>query len=134
MCLINGTMVLHPTRNALGAQRLYLFKAWGCCHSPTCDSIFYAVFKSRASVQTLSSTKSALTLGFIFRFMKLNHVRLTSIFFQNGFLSALPYFTMWMATFPFSVIADYLVKKKIFSFGASRKFWNSVCEYYYPIQ
>lgn len=48
---------------------------------------------------------------------------------QNGFLSALPYLVMWIASLIFSVIADYLIKKEIFTPGVSRKFWNSVALY-----
>lgn len=45
---------------------------------------------------------------------------------SNSFLSALPYFVMWIMTFVFSPIADMIVDKKIVSLITSRKIFNTI--------
>lgn len=48
---------------------------------------------------------------------------------KNGLLSSLPYIAMWVASFIFAMIADWLIKNKKLSTAASRKFWNSIALY-----
>lgn len=45
---------------------------------------------------------------------------------KNALLSALPYLTMWILSFGFSFISDYLINRKILSTHFSRKFYNSI--------
>ncbi|CAG9857083.1 unnamed protein product [Phyllotreta striolata] len=45
---------------------------------------------------------------------------------SNSVLSALPYFTLWITSFIFSLIADTLINKSILSIGASRKVFNTI--------
>ncbi|EFA07862.1 putative inorganic phosphate cotransporter [Tribolium castaneum] len=45
---------------------------------------------------------------------------------SNSYLSALPYFILWVLSFVFSGIADYLIIKKYTSLGATRKIFNSI--------
>ncbi|XP_018561225.1 putative inorganic phosphate cotransporter isoform X1 [Anoplophora glabripennis] len=45
---------------------------------------------------------------------------------SNSVLSALPYFVLWVLSFVFSVTADMLVNKNLFSIGTSRKFFNTI--------
>ncbi|XP_043273011.1 putative inorganic phosphate cotransporter [Venturia canescens] len=47
---------------------------------------------------------------------------------ENGRVSALPYFTAWVLSFPVSYIADLLIRKKITSLNTSRKACNSLGE------
>uniref|UniRef100_T1I157 Major facilitator superfamily (MFS) profile domain-containing protein n=1 Tax=Rhodnius prolixus TaxID=13249 RepID=T1I157_RHOPR len=44
----------------------------------------------------------------------------------NGFLSALPYLSMWIVAFPACWVADYLLKNKIASNNFVRKFWTTI--------
>lgn len=45
---------------------------------------------------------------------------------SNSYLSALPYFTLWILSFLFSAVADYLINNKVISIGATRKILNSI--------
>ncbi|KAJ8929837.1 hypothetical protein NQ314_017440 [Rhamnusium bicolor] len=45
---------------------------------------------------------------------------------SNSVLSALPYFALWVLSFVFSVSADLLINKKIFTIGGSRKIFNTL--------
>ncbi|KAK9887961.1 hypothetical protein WA026_000255 [Henosepilachna vigintioctopunctata] len=45
---------------------------------------------------------------------------------SNSYLSGLPYFTLWVLSFIFSAIADFLINHKITSIGATRKILNSI--------
>ncbi|XP_076290086.1 putative inorganic phosphate cotransporter isoform X2 [Lasioglossum baleicum] len=45
---------------------------------------------------------------------------------QNGMLTALPYLTAWLLSFPTSYVSDLLIKKNVVSVGASRKICNSI--------
>ncbi|KAL1132485.1 hypothetical protein AAG570_010440 [Ranatra chinensis] len=47
----------------------------------------------------------------------------------NGFLSALPYFAMWVTSVLFGIIADYINTRKILPLNVSRKMWNSIAHY-----
>nr|BAN20727.1 sodium-dependent phosphate transporter [Riptortus pedestris] len=46
----------------------------------------------------------------------------------NGFLSALPYLSMWALTFPVCWLADYIKKNNILSDNVSRKLWTTVSQ------
>lgn len=46
--------------------------------------------------------------------------------YQNGLLSACPYFTMWIMSFMFSAITDYIINKELVSIGHARKIVNSI--------
>ncbi|XP_031831623.1 putative inorganic phosphate cotransporter [Nomia melanderi] len=48
---------------------------------------------------------------------------------QNGMLTALPYLTAWILSFPTSYVSDMLIKKKVFSVQASRKICNTIGEW-----
>ncbi|XP_044728196.1 putative inorganic phosphate cotransporter [Chrysoperla carnea] len=43
-----------------------------------------------------------------------------------GFLSALPYLTMWLLSFVFSFISDFVINRQILSVAVSRKVANSI--------
>ncbi|RZB39599.1 inorganic phosphate cotransporter [Asbolus verrucosus] len=45
---------------------------------------------------------------------------------SNSYLSALPYFILWILSFIFSAIADYLIIRKCATIGATRKIFNSI--------
>ncbi|KOC64622.1 Putative inorganic phosphate cotransporter [Habropoda laboriosa] len=45
---------------------------------------------------------------------------------QNGVLSALPYLTAWLLSFPISNISDLLIKRNIWTVQASRKICNTI--------
>lgn len=45
---------------------------------------------------------------------------------QNGLVSALPYLTMWMLSFPTSYVSDWVLRKGWVSTGNSRKICNSI--------
>ncbi|XP_073982813.1 putative inorganic phosphate cotransporter [Rhodnius prolixus] len=47
----------------------------------------------------------------------------------NGFLSALPYLTMWLATMVFAFVGDLINKKRLLSLNISRKMWNSIAQF-----
>lgn len=47
-------------------------------------------------------------------------------FKKNGLTSALPYLAMWILSFVFSFISDYLTNRNILSFEAARKIGNTV--------
>ncbi|CAB3221235.1 unnamed protein product [Arctia plantaginis] len=44
----------------------------------------------------------------------------------NGIMSALPYLTVYILSFPFGYFADYIINKKILSVTATRKLSNSI--------
>lgn len=44
----------------------------------------------------------------------------------NGVMSALPYLAMYLLSFPFGFLSDYVLKKELISITATRKFNNSV--------
>lgn len=46
--------------------------------------------------------------------------------FQNGTMSALPYLTAWILSFPFSYISDFCIRKKIITLEVSRKICNTI--------
>lgn len=48
---------------------------------------------------------------------------------QNSLLSALPYFVLYITCLVFGFLADYVIKKKIFSVERSRKTFNSLGHY-----
>lgn len=48
---------------------------------------------------------------------------------QNGLLSTLPYFVMFIVNLLMSQIADILVKKEMLSLEVCRKLFNSIGEY-----
>lgn len=48
---------------------------------------------------------------------------------KNALLSALPYLSMWILSFGFSFISDYLINRKILSTSFSRKFYNSIAHW-----
>ncbi|KAJ3645134.1 hypothetical protein Zmor_022820 [Zophobas morio] len=45
---------------------------------------------------------------------------------SNSYLSALPYFVLWVLSFIFSAIADFLIIRKYASIGTTRKIFNSI--------
>jgi ACS family sodium-dependent inorganic phosphate cotransporter-like MFS transporter 5 len=45
---------------------------------------------------------------------------------SNSYLSALPYFVLWILSFLFSAIADFLIIKSYTSIGTTRKIFNSI--------
>ncbi|CAK9820271.1 Putative inorganic phosphate cotransporter [Anthophora plagiata] len=45
---------------------------------------------------------------------------------RNGALSALPYFTAWLLSFPVSYVSDLLIKRNIWTIEASRKICNTI--------
>nr|XP_023022715.1 putative inorganic phosphate cotransporter isoform X1 [Leptinotarsa decemlineata] len=45
---------------------------------------------------------------------------------SNSVLSALPYFVLWVLSFVFSSIADWLINKNILTIGVSRKVFNTI--------
>ncbi|KAL0883523.1 hypothetical protein ABMA27_016888 [Loxostege sticticalis] len=45
---------------------------------------------------------------------------------KNGILSALPYLSMYLLSFPFGILLDYSLKRTWLSLGAARKISNSV--------
>lgn len=45
---------------------------------------------------------------------------------SNSYLSALPYFVLWILSFLFSGLADMLIVRKMTTIGAARKIFNSV--------
>ncbi|CAB3261005.1 unnamed protein product [Arctia plantaginis] len=45
---------------------------------------------------------------------------------SNGAMSALPYLSMYLLSFPFGFISDYVLKKKLLSISACRKVSNSI--------
>lgn len=45
---------------------------------------------------------------------------------SNSYLSALPYFILWILSFIFSACADYLISRKVTSIGTTRKLFNSI--------
>ena len=49
---------------------------------------------------------------------------------QNGLLSALPYLVMWLLSFVFSWVSDFLNKKQVISLGTSRKLFNSIGKFH----
>lgn len=57
---------------------------------------------------------------------KVNKQYLKTLFFQNGLLSAAPYFTLWILGFVFSPITDKLIANGTFSIGTSRKIMNTI--------
>lgn len=46
----------------------------------------------------------------------------------NGFLSALPYLSMWILTFPVCWLADFVNKRHILSPSVSRKLWTTISQ------
>ncbi|XP_054273649.1 sialin-like [Macrosteles quadrilineatus] len=46
---------------------------------------------------------------------------------ENGFLSALPYLSLWIFSFPVCWFADFLTKKKVFSTVVIRKLFTTIC-------
>uniref|UniRef100_A0A224XGP8 Putative inorganic phosphate cotransporter n=1 Tax=Panstrongylus lignarius TaxID=156445 RepID=A0A224XGP8_9HEMI len=48
---------------------------------------------------------------------------------NNGFLSALPYLAMWLATITFAYLSDLINRKQLLSLNVSRKMWNSIAQY-----
>ncbi|KOB69180.1 Sodium-dependent phosphate transporter [Operophtera brumata] len=44
----------------------------------------------------------------------------------NGLMSALPYLAMYMLSFPFGFLSDFILKKQWLSITACRKFSNSI--------
>lgn len=56
------------------------------------------------------------------------HTSFYLCFFQNGFISALPYLVMWILSFPVCWLADYALKKGI-SAGIIRKFCNTIAHW-----
>ncbi|XP_055676467.1 putative inorganic phosphate cotransporter [Lutzomyia longipalpis] len=49
---------------------------------------------------------------------------------KNALLSALPYLVMWLGSFVFSPISDYLINKGYLSVGNTRKLFNSIGLYF----
>ncbi|XP_018323874.1 putative inorganic phosphate cotransporter isoform X2 [Agrilus planipennis] len=47
----------------------------------------------------------------------------------NGLLSAQPYFAMWLFSFAYSFLADFLINRAIFTIGTVRKILNSIGMY-----
>ncbi|XP_054014849.1 putative inorganic phosphate cotransporter [Hylaeus anthracinus] len=45
---------------------------------------------------------------------------------QNGMLTALPYFTAWICSFPISYFSDILIRRNVFSIQTSRKVCNTI--------
>ncbi|XP_075220564.1 putative inorganic phosphate cotransporter isoform X2 [Lycorma delicatula] len=45
---------------------------------------------------------------------------------SDGELSSIPYFLLWIASFPLSYLADRLIRKNYMSVEFSRKFWNNI--------
>ncbi len=50
-------------------------------------------------------------------------------FLQNGFLSALPYFLMWICSMPMGLIADWLIQSKRLSTKNVRRLFNCIGHY-----
>ncbi|KAK3919149.1 Putative inorganic phosphate cotransporter [Frankliniella fusca] len=48
---------------------------------------------------------------------------------DNGMVSALPYFTMWLAALPMSFVSDALIKKGFLSTTAMRKIANTIAQW-----
>ncbi|KAL1140252.1 hypothetical protein AAG570_000184, partial [Ranatra chinensis] len=46
----------------------------------------------------------------------------------NGFLSALPFLSLWIMTFPICWLADFIQKKKILTETTTRKLWTTIAE------
>ncbi|XP_066588937.1 putative inorganic phosphate cotransporter [Prorops nasuta] len=45
---------------------------------------------------------------------------------DNGKITSLPYFVAWVLSFPFSIITDLLIRRKVMSTGFSRKMCNTI--------
>lgn len=52
-----------------------------------------------------------------------------NVLFQNGYLSALPYFAMWMMMVIFSWLSDYISTNNLMSRTNQRKMWNSLAHW-----
>lgn len=50
--------------------------------------------------------------------------------FQNGKLSALPYVAMYILSFVFSWLADFLVNRNMVQLVTSRKIFNTIGKFY----
>lgn len=49
--------------------------------------------------------------------------------FQNGLFSALPYAAMYILSFVFSWLAEFLVNRNIIKLSTSRKLFNTIGKY-----
>lgn len=56
------------------------------------------------------------------------YIKIDILIFQNGWVSALPYLTMWILSFPTCWLADYALKKNI-SRGVIRKVCNTIAHW-----
>ncbi|XP_033323679.2 uncharacterized protein LOC117218986 [Megalopta genalis] len=77
----------------------------------------------------LMATQSAHNWGFWMLLTKIPSYMASVLGYdikQNGMLTALPYLTAWILSFPVSYFSDLLIRKGVISVGTSRKICNSI--------
>lgn len=120
----------HP--NIPQDEKQYIESSLGMIETEEKLSTPWLKILSSRPMWALMATQSAHTWGFWMLLTKIPSY-FQAVFKvnikENGLMSALPYFSAWVFSFPVSFISDLLIKRNILTIQASRKICNTFGEW-----